>query len=146
MRASFPDFRLSTIAGDSFDLASVRGKVTLVNFWASWCPPCRAEFPLMNQLARDFAGQDFAIVAVNEDIDESAARKFLKELPASFVVPLGRGQMQEKVGYRGLPFTVLLDRNGAVIERLFGFGGATQFSALRKRIAVAIAERGPALR
>lgn len=139
-RPAFPDFRLSTTAGDSFDLASVRGKIALVNFWASWCAPCRAEFPLMNQLARDFPSDEFIIVAVNEDVDEKAARRFLAELPANFVVPLGRGRMQEKVAYRGLPFTVLLDREGAVIQRLFGFGGAAQFSVLRSRISAAIAE------
>jgi thiol-disulfide isomerase/thioredoxin len=139
-RPLFPGFRLSTTAGDTFDLASVRGKVALVNFWASWCAPCRAEFPLMNQLSREFPGGDFVIVAVNEDVDEKAARRFLQELPANFVVPLGRGRMQEKVAYRGLPFTVLLDRNGAVIERFFGFGGTAQFALLRQRIAVAIRE------
>ena len=141
-RPSFPDFRLPTIAGDTFDLASVRGRIALVNFWASWCPPCRAEFPLMNQLSREFPKEDFVIVAVNEDVDESAARGFLAEFPASFVVPLGRGRMQEKVGYRGLPFTVLLDREGRIIDRLFGFGGSSQFIALRRRISGAIAERG----
>jgi len=136
----FPGFRLSTIIGDTFDLASTLGKVTLVNFWASWCPPCRQEFPLMNQLARDFPAKDFTVVAVNEDVDEAAARRFLAELPAHFVVPLGRGRMQEKVAYRGLPFTVLLDREGAVIERFFGFGGAAQFNLLRGRISAALAE------
>jgi thiol-disulfide isomerase/thioredoxin len=139
-RPQFANIRLPTITGDTFDLASLRGKVTLVNFWASWCPPCRQEFPLMNQLARDYPAEEFAIVAVNEDIDESAARAFLAELPASFVVPLGRGRMQEVVAYRGLPFTVLLDRKGAVIERFFGFGGPAQFRILRARISAALAE------
>ena len=139
-RPEFPGFRLSTVTGDTFDLASVRGRVALVNFWASWCAPCRAEFPLMNQLAREFPDSDFVIVAVNEDLDEKAARAFLAELPANFVVPLGRGKMQERVAYRGLPFTVLLDRDGAVIQRLFGFGGAAQFNGLRRRISAAIAE------
>lgn len=97
----------------------------------------------MNRLARDFPAEDFAIVAVNEDVDELAARRFLAEIPANFIVPLGRGRMQEKVGYRGLPFTVLLDRNGAVIERLFGFGGPAQFNLLRGHISAALAEEQP---
>ena len=94
----------------------------------------------MNRLARELRGQPFTIVAVNEDVVESAARAFLREMPADFVIPLGRGAMQSRVGYRGLPFTVLLDRDGRVLERFFGFGGATQFAALRQRIDRAIAE------
>jgi thiol-disulfide isomerase/thioredoxin len=140
-RAPLPGFRLATINGDTFDLASTRGRVTLVNFWASWCPPCREEFPLMNRLSKELANAPFTIVAVNEDVDEQAARRFLAETPADFTIPLGRGAMQKRVAYRGLPFTVLLDRQGRIIERFFGFGGPAQFNSLRQRIDAALAER-----
>ena len=139
-RSSFPTFHLATLDGGTFDLASTRGRVTLVNFWASWCPPCREEFPLMNRLARELRDQPFTIVAVNEDVSESAARKFLEDTPATFAIPMGGGKMQARVGYRGLPFTVLLDRDGRIIERFFGFGGPTQFALLRRRIDRALAE------
>ena len=140
-RATMPDIRLATLTGEPFHLRSTRGRVTLLNFWASWCPPCREEFPLMNQLSRDLAKEQFTIVAVNEDVDVSAAQRFLSETPANFTIPLGKGAMQALVGYRGLPYTVLLDREGRIIERYFGFGGPTQFSRLRSRIDEALRER-----
>ena len=94
----------------------------------------------MNRLSRELAGKGFTIVAVNEDVDEGAARTFLRELPAEFVIPLGRGAMQARVGYRGLPYTVLLDREGQILERYFGFGGPAQFRTLRQRIDKALIE------
>ena len=142
-RTTLPSFRLATTTGDTFDLASTRGRITLVNFWASWCPPCREEFPLMNRLSRELAMKPFTIVAVNEDVDEKAARNFLRDVPAEFVIPLGRGAMQARVGYRGLPYTVLLNREGQILERYFGFGGPAQFRALRQRIDGAVGEGAP---
>jgi len=108
--------------------------VVLVNFWASWCAPCREEFPLMNRLARELAQRPFEVVAVNEDVDEDAGRRFLREYPAEFTIPLGRGTMRDRIGYRGLPYTVLLDREGRVVRRFFGFAGEQQYKLLREAI------------
>lgn len=97
----------------------------------------------MNRLSRELAMKPFTIVAVNEDVDEKAARNFLRDVPAEFVIPLGRGAMQARVGYRGLPYTVLLNREGQILERYFGFGGPAQFRALRQRIDGAVGEGAP---
>lgn len=135
------DFRLPTVRGDTFDLASTRGKVVLLNFWASWCPPCRQEFPLMNRLVHELGPRGLEVVAVNEDVDERAARRFLTQVPPDFPVPLGRGKMQDVIGYRGLPFTMLLDREGHVVQRFFGFAGAGQYEALRGAIERALGQK-----
>ncbi len=135
------DFALPTIPGsrgDTLRLAAFRGKVVLLNIWASWCGPCRDEFPLMTQLARELANEEFAVVAVSDDLDEGAARRFLAEFEPPFDVVWGRGALQRQLNYRGLPFTALLDREGRVLERYIGFGGERQFESLRADVLRAV--------
>jgi thiol-disulfide isomerase/thioredoxin len=134
-----PPFALATPAGDTVRLADYAGKVTLVNFWASWCGPCRQEFPHMAHLSRSLAGAPFAIAAISDDVDAGAMRRFLAELKPPFPILVGGGRMKEIYHYRGLPYSLLLDRRGRVIERIFGFGGATEFTRLRESIAKEIA-------
>jgi hypothetical protein len=80
-------------------------------------------------------------VAVSEDVDEAAARRFLTEFPPEFEVPLGRGAMRDRIGYRGLPYTVLLDTGGRVVRRFFGFAGRAQYQMLRSAIEEELKER-----
>jgi len=130
-----PPFALPSLAGDTVTLARYRGKVTLVNFWASWCDPCREEFPHMGALYRDFARKDFDIAAISDDVDDGKMRAFLREFGAPFPILVGGGKMKGTYHYRGLPYSVLLDRHGLIVQRIFGFGGAAEFRALRETIA-----------
>ena len=130
-----PPFTLPTLAGDTARLADYRGRVTLVNFWASWCDPCREEFPHMAALYRDFARSDFAIAAISDDVDDGKMRAFVKEFAPPFPILVGSGRMKGTYHYRGLPYSVLLDRHGRIVERIFGFGGAAEFRRLRDTIA-----------
>ena len=134
-----PPLALPTLAGDTTRLADYRGKVTLVNFWASWCDPCREEFPHMAALYRDFARGDFDIAAISDDVDDGKIRAFVREFRPPFPILVGAGRMKGTYHYRGLPYSVLLDRRGRIIERIFGFGGAAEFRALRQTIAKEIA-------
>jgi len=133
--AFLPPFALPNLAGDTVRLADYAGKVTLVNFWASWCDPCREEFPHMADLYRDLAGQPFAIAAISDDVDPGAMRRFLTEFQPPFPILVGGGAMKGTYHYRGLPYSLLLDRRGRVIERIFGFGGPAEFTRLRTSIA-----------
>jgi thiol-disulfide isomerase/thioredoxin len=132
-----PPFALPTLTGggDTVTLARYRGKVTLVNFWASWCDPCREEFPHMGALYRDFARKDFDIAAISDDVDDAKMRAFVRDFGAPFPILVGGGQMKGTYHYRGLPYSVLLDRRGLIVQRIFGFGGAAEFRALRETIA-----------
>ena len=130
-----PPFALPTLAGDTTRLADYRGKVTLVNFWASWCDPCREEFPHMAALYRDFARADFDIAAISDDVDQGKMRAFVRAFRPPFPILAGGGRMKGTYHYRGLPYSVLLDRRGRIVERIFGFGGAAEFRALRETIA-----------
>lgn len=136
-----PTFALPNLTGDTVRLSDYAGKVTLVNFWASWCDPCREEFPHMAELYGSLTGggQPFAIAAISDDVDAGAMRRFVTEFNPPFPILVGGGRMKGTYHYRGLPYTLLLDRQGRVIERIFGFGGAGEFTRLRETIAKEIA-------
>ena len=143
--ATMPPFTLPTFAGDSVSLAALRGRVVLLNFWASWCAPCRAEFPMMNRLHREYAAKGLSIVAVNEDASEPAARRFVSEMGPLFTIAKGGGRLHGVVAYRGLPFTLLLDRDGRIVSRFFGFGGRDQYRLLAREIERIIGTRHSAV-
>jgi thiol-disulfide isomerase/thioredoxin len=130
-----PAFALPDLHGDTVPLARFAGKVTLVNFWASWCDPCREEFPQMAQLYRELDRKDFEIVAISDDVDRGKMAAFVREYRPPFPILVGGGRMKQTYHYRGLPYSVLLDRRGRIIERIFGFGGAAEFAKLRQTIA-----------
>jgi len=130
-----PAFALRDLAGRAVRLEDYRGKVTLVNFWASWCEPCRAEFPHMAALYRETRRRDFDIAAISDDVSDNQMRAFVREFMPPFPILVGRGRMKGAFHFRGLPYSVLLDRHGRVIERIFGFGGEQEFRHLRETIA-----------
>ena len=130
-----PAFALADLAGKPVRLADYRGRVTLVNFWASWCEPCRAEFPHMAELYRETSRNDFDIAAISDDVSDSQMRAFVREFQPPFPILAGRGRMKGAYHFRGLPYSVVLDRQGRVIERIFGFGGEQEFRHLRDIIS-----------
>ena len=134
-----PAFALPTPRGDTVTLADYAGKVTLVNFWASWCDPCREEFPHMAELHHGFGRKDFDVAAISDDVDRGKMLAFVRRFRPPFPILVGGGKMKESYHYRGLPYSVLLDRRGRIIERIFGFGGAEEFRQLRETIAKEVA-------
>jgi peroxiredoxin len=117
-----PDFAAPDLHGQAVSLASLRGKVVVVNVWATWCPPCRQEMPSMERLAAHFRGRDFQLLAVSQD--ESAkepVEAFARELGLSFPILLDpERQVGERFGVWGYPETFVIDRNGYVVERVIG--------------------------
>lgn len=130
-----PAFALADLTGKPVRLEDYRGKVTLVNFWASWCEPCRLEFPHMAELYRETSRTSFDIAAISDDVSDAQMRAFVREFRPPFRVLVGRGRMKAAYHFRGLPYSVLLDRQGRVIERIFGFGGEQEFRHLRDLIS-----------
>ena len=130
-----PALALPDLRGDTVRLAADVGKVVLVNFWASWCDPCREEFPHMAALYGEFDRPRFEILAVSDDVDAARMRAFVAQFRPPFPILVGGGAMKQRYHYRGLPYSVLLDRRGRVVERIFGFGGAAEFARLHDAIA-----------
>lgn len=134
-----PPFSLPSLRGDTIRLGQYLGKVTLVNFWASWCDPCREEFPHMAHLYAQFSRKDFGVAAISDDVDAAKMRAFVAKFRPPFPILVGGGRMKETYHYRGLPYSVLLDRQGRVVQRIFGFGGQREFQELAAAIAKEIA-------
>jgi len=89
----------------------------------------------MAELYREFDRKDFDIAAVSDDVDSRSMQAFVRRYRPPFPILVGGGRMKQIYHYRGLPYSVLLDRRGRVIERIFGFGGADEFRKLRETIA-----------
>ncbi|MBI2881818.1 MAG: TlpA family protein disulfide reductase [Candidatus Tectomicrobia bacterium] len=111
-----PDFDLPALGGTRVRLGSLRGKVVLLNFWATWCPPCRSEMPSMEAIYQELKGPDFEILAVSIDSgDKKGVASFAKELKLTFPILLDPDmKAMERFGVRGLPTTFLIDRRGKI--------------------------------
>lgn len=106
------------------DLAQYRGKVVVVDFWASWCVPCRRSFPWLNEMHGKY-GQDLVIVGVNVDAERKAADRFLTEFPARFqIVYDAAGALPTQYQVNAMPTSIIYDRAGREITRHLGFQNA----------------------
>lgn len=109
-------------ADTAFALGDYRGKVVVVDFWASWCVPCRRSFPWLNSMHDKYADEELVIVGVNLDNEHDAALAFLDEYPARFKIHYDlEKQLARQFGVVAMPSSYLLDRDGAVISQHFGF-------------------------
>lgn len=116
-----PAFRLPTRSG-IVDSDSLRGKVVVVDFWASWCAPCQRSFPWMNSLVTKFSGRGLAIVAINLDKQRDLANDFLSRQPASFLVAFDpAGSSAEAFHVEAMPTTFLISRDGHVLTHHAGY-------------------------
>ena len=109
-----PDFTLkSNQNGSALRLQDYRGTVVMLNFWASWCGPCRQEFPLMDDLQEKYEKLGFTILAVNVDEVQADADAFLKDFPVAFpIVYDPESQVSETYAVDAMPTTVMIDRDG----------------------------------
>jgi len=117
-----PDFILSDKAGKAYSLSALKGQVVLVNFWATWCPPCRAEIPSMDKLYSNYNKGGLEILAINvEPEGRQIIDKFSKENPHSFPVVFDRdGTVQGQYGVYKFPETFVIDKQGIIVERVIG--------------------------
>jgi peroxiredoxin len=126
-----PDFPMTLINGGQISLSQLRGQVVLLNFWATWCGPCRLELPALNGIYRDRHDRGLAIVGIDVDTDPGDARAFLAKYPAQFSIVLDiDGKAGSKFGLDGMPMTILLDRLGIVrwVHRGFSRGDDQEYA------------------
>ena len=136
-----PDFRLPQLGKDSqLGLGDVRGKVVFVDFWASWCSPCREAMPQYEKLYTSLPRDQFAIVAVNVDETRGDAEKFLAAHPVSYAIVFDpAGDVPKAYGLIGMPTSYLIDRNGVVRWRGQGFKSG-DIDTLRQQIGKLVEE------
>lgn len=120
----FPSFELPALNGEgSIALDDYRGLMFVLNFWASWCAPCRHELPLLDALAQELDSQQAVVIGLNEDYDPVDGLRFLDRIGGvSYANGAGEGNLIETYNYIGLPYTVVLDREHRVVQTFFGFG------------------------
>jgi peroxiredoxin len=110
-----PDFNLAARGGKSLALRELRGQVIMINFWATWCGPCRQEMPLLEQMYRKYQPMGFTMLGVNVEPDPSGAEDWLKETPVSFPILFDKENRVSKLyNVSGMPSSVLIDRKGNV--------------------------------
>lgn len=110
-----PDFSLVSPEGDRFDLSDYAGQVVMINMWATWCPPCKAEMPAINNFYEAHREQGFTVLAVNSQEDARTVKTFIQASGFSFPVLLDtKAEVMELYQVRGLPTSFIIDRNGAI--------------------------------
>ena len=110
-----PSFTLPSRSGDTVSLAQLKGKVVMLNFWASWCGPCRQEMPLLDQMHKRYSALGFTLVGVNVDANSKDAEQWLSKTPVSFPVLFDRESKVSKLyDVSAMPSTVFIDRQGNV--------------------------------
>ncbi len=115
------DFRLVDLEGKSQTLSQYRGKVVLVNFWASWCKPCTTEMPAMQATYDKLRDKRFVVLAINELEDEAKVREHIKQYGHTFPVLMDRdNKVANQFGVFGLPVSVFIDEKGVVQEYIKG--------------------------
>ena len=110
------------VSSDELQLDAYDGKVVIVDFWASWCVPCRRSFPWMNEMVAKYADQGLVVIAVNLDKERAAADAFLSEVPADFEIRFNPdASLAREFGVEAMPNSFVFGRDGELVARHLGF-------------------------
>ena len=110
-----PAFQLGSLGGKPISLAQYKGQVVMINFWASWCGPCRQEMPVLEQLHKKYKPMGFTMLGVNVEPDSALAAQFLKATPVTFPILLDtKSEVSKLYSVPGMPTTVIVDRKGTL--------------------------------
>jgi thiol-disulfide isomerase/thioredoxin len=142
-----PDFTLNTIDAKEVKLSDLKGDVVVLDFWATWCPPCRKSLPHLNKVANDkeLAEKGFKVFAVNCRETKDKAENYLKTNNLQLNVPLDvNGATMKDYMVQGIPTTVIVGRDGKIKNVFVGFGGEKSEKDLDEAVAAAVKEPKPA--
>jgi peroxiredoxin len=137
-RQMMPDISGWDLSGTAWRLADQRGSIILVNFWASWCPPCRAETPALVRLSRTFNSKGIKVVGVSMDDDSEAARRFVNQFQVPYPIIEANTSAAPVSAIESLPTSFLLDRKGRIANK---YMGAVTESELARDVEALIAEQ-----
>jgi thiol-disulfide isomerase/thioredoxin len=134
-----PAFALTSLDGKKVTLADYKGRPVLVNFWATWCGPCKVEMPWFEEFRKQYAAQGFEVLGLTDDADagKEVITKVAQKAGVSYPILLTDGKVQTAYGGMDvLPMSFYVDRNGVVVEQTAGLGSKDQIEAnIKKTIA-----------
>jgi peroxiredoxin len=134
-----PDFRLTDLNGQKLTLSQYKGKVVLLDFWASWCTPCQAEIPKFMEWQKKLGDQGLQVIGISMDDDEKAARKFVDRLKPNYPIAMGNTKLAEAYGgILGLPANIVIRRNGQIMARQVG---VSDLKSLEEEIELALGKK-----
>jgi peroxiredoxin len=132
-----PDFTLKSLSGKNVKLSEMAGNVVMLNFWASWCGPCRKEMPLLNDLHNKYKKLGFTILGVNVEQEQKLAKSFLSDTPVNFPILFDKSNKVSKdYDVIAMPTTVMIDRNGKVrfIHKGYKDGDEKKYKKMVKKL------------
>jgi cytochrome c biogenesis protein CcmG, thiol:disulfide interchange protein DsbE len=132
-----PEFVRKDLSGARLDLKSFRGKVVLLNFWATWCAPCQVDMPVFATWQRQYGSDGFQAIAISMDDNAAPVRRLLPNLNLNYPVVMGDTKLGERYGVLGIPLTYLIDRNGVVRDR---FQSETDLKTIEKQFMMLLAK------
>ena len=133
-----PDFTVTDIDGKKITLSDYRGKVVLLDFWATWCTPCRAEIPHFVEMQEKYGPQGFQVIGISMDDDAKPVREFYQQFKINYPVAIGDDKLAERFGgVLGLPVNFIIDREGRIHSRYLG---ATDVAVLDNKISYLLAQ------
>ncbi len=116
-----PDFRLQNLDGQTISLSDLRGKPVLINFWATWCPPCRFEMPFLQQVHDGWSAKGLVLLAIDIGESSTTVEKFMTDLNLSLTVLLDTDrEVTEDYGIAAIPTTFLIDKEGIIRQKVIG--------------------------
>jgi len=134
-----PAFTLTTLDGKKVSLSDYKGRAVLVNFWATWCGPCKIEMPWFEEFEKQYAAQGFEILGVADDVDagKDAIAKVAQKTGVTYPILLADGKVEKAYGgIDVLPMSFYVDRNGVVVEQTAGLGSKDEIEAhIKKALA-----------
>lgn len=142
-----PDFTLKSLDGKDVKLSDYRGKAILLNFWATYCQPCKIEMPWFAELQKQYAPQGLEIIGVAmDDVSPDTIRKFASDLGVNYPILIGKEAVADQYGgMQFLPTTFYIDRQGKIVDRVFGLVSHSEIeSNIKKALGQAAAAQTPA--
>jgi|SRR5271157_4611480 len=128
-----PDFTVTDIDGKKLSLSDYRGKVVLLDFWATWCTPCRAEIPAFVEMQQKYGPQGFQVVGISMDDDAKPVKEFYRQFNMNYPVALGDDKLAQSFGgVLGLPVNFIIDREGRIHAKYLG---ATDVAVIDKAVS-----------
>ncbi len=138
-----PDFTLETLDGEEITLSKLKGKAILLDFWATWCGPCREAVPHLVELYRSYQNQGLEIVGMNLDkSNPEAVRTYVKAFNIPYPIVIAPDEVVRNYGVTGLPTTILIDKEGKIREKIMGFN-STISKQMGTKVAELTAEKSP---